>query len=134
MKILFIILLSIGDYGSYYGPEYVSNYDGDTIKFNLSQFHKIIGDNISVRVNGIDAPEIRGKCKKEKDLAIIAKKYVAAKLKDAAEIKLLNMKRGNYFRIVAEVLVDGQSLKDILIQEGLAVEYDGGEKTYNWCE
>jgi len=134
MKALFILLLLVGDYGSYYGPEYISNYDGDTIKFNLSQFHNIIGKNINVRVAGVDTPEIRGKCQKEKDLAKIAKRFVASKLKDAAEIELLNMQRGKYFRIVADVMVNGKNLADILIEEGLAVKYDGGTKTFDWCK
>lgn len=38
------------------------------------------------------------------------------------------MKRGKYFRIVAEVRVDGQNLGQLLIEKGLAKPYDGGKK------
>ena len=59
---------------------------------------------------------------------------VADILKDAETIDLKNIERGKYFRIVADVFVDGESLADELIVAGMAVAYDGGKKTHNWCE
>ncbi len=59
---------------------------------------------------------------------------VADILKDAERIDLKNMERGKYFRIAADVLVDGESLADILVESGMAVQYDGGKKTHNWCK
>ena len=59
---------------------------------------------------------------------------VADILKDAEQITLKNMKRGKYFRIAAEVIVDGESLADILIEAGVAIKYDGGKKTHKWCD
>jgi micrococcal nuclease len=44
---------------------------------------RIISEKISIRVNGIDTPEIRGKCEKEKYDAQQAKEMVADILKDA---------------------------------------------------
>ena len=120
-------------FGDFEGAVYVRNYDGDTITFNLPGFHPIIGKKIGVRVNGIDTPEIRGKCKKEKYDAKQAKKMVADILKDAEQIVLRNMERGKYFRIAADVIVDGESLGDTLIEAGMAVRYDGGKKTHRWC-
>ena len=61
-------------------------------------------------------------------------KLVADILKDADQIKLKNMERGKYFRIAADVIVDGENLADILIEAGMAVRYDGGKKTHKWCE
>ena len=122
------------DYGDYQGAVYVSNYDGDTIKFDLPGLHPIIGNKINIRVNGIDTPEIRGKCEQEKYSAEQAREMVADILKDAEKIDLKNMGRGKYFRIVADVFVDGESLADILIETGMAIRYNGGKKTHNWCE
>ncbi len=121
-------------FGDYQGAIYVRNYDGDTITFNLPGLHPIIGEKISIRVNGIDTPEIRGKCEKEKYDAQQAKELVADILKDAEQITLKNMERGKYFRIVADVLVDGEDLVGILIEAGMAIRYEGGKKTYKWCE
>ena len=103
-------------FGDYEGAIYVRNYDGDTVTFNLPGLHPIIGEKISIRVNGIDTPEIRGKCEKEKYDTKQAKEMVADILKDAEQINLKNMERGKYFRIAADVIVDGENLADMLIE------------------
>jgi len=121
-------------FGDYQGAIYLQNYDGDTIRFDLPGYPPIAGDDIRVRVNGIDTPEIKGKCEKESYDAKQAKEMVADILKDAEQIVLRNMERGKYFRIAADVIVDGESLGDMLIEAGMAVRYDGGKKNKNWCE
>ena len=121
-------------FGDYQGAVYVRNYDGDTITFNLPGLHPIIGEKINIRVNGIDTAEIRGKCDKEKYDAKQAKEMVADILKDAEQITLKNMERGKYFRIAADVIVDGESLADMLVEAGMAVKYNGGKKIKDWCE
>ena len=121
-------------FGDYEGAIYVRNYDGDTITFNLPNLHPIIGKKIRVRLNGLDTPEIRGKCDKEKYNAEQARDMVTDILKDAERIDLKNMGRGKYFRIVADVYVDGENLAEALIDSGMAVKYDGGEKNTSWCE
>ena len=97
-------------FGDYEGAIYVRNYDGDTITFNLPNLHPIIGKKIRVRLNGIDTPEIKGKCDKEKYDAEQAREMVADIRKDAEKITLKNMQRDNYFRIASDVIVDGESL------------------------
>jgi endonuclease YncB( thermonuclease family) len=91
-------------FGDYKGAIYVRNYDGDTITFNLPNLHPIIGKNIRVRLNGIDTPEIKGICDKEKHDAKQARDMVGDILKDAEKITLKNMQRGNYFRIASDVI------------------------------
>ncbi|MCJ7765924.1 MAG: thermonuclease family protein [Thiovulaceae bacterium] len=44
------------------------------------------------------------------------------------------MKREKYFRILADVYVDGEALGEMLIYNGLAVPYDGGHKGKEWCK
>jgi micrococcal nuclease len=122
------------NFGDYEGAIYVRNYDGDTITFNLPNLHPIIGEKISIRVNGIDTAEIRGKCEKEKYTAKQAKDMVTEILKDAERIDLKNMERGKYFRIAADVYVDGENLAEALIDSGMAVKYDGGGGNTSWCE
>jgi len=121
-------------FGDYEGAIYVRNYDGDTITFNLPTLHPIIGNNIPIRVNGIDTPEIRGKCEKETYDAEQARDMVSDILKDAGKIALKNLRRGKYFRIVADVYVDEENLADILIEAGVAIPYSGGKKKKNWCQ
>ena len=85
------------------------------------------------RSNGVDTPEIRGKCLYEKNLALKARDFVRAKLSNAKEIKLTNLQRGKYFRMVANVLVDGVNLERELLDNKLAYKYSGGKKL-SWCE
>ena len=131
--LLFPVSTYAKSFGDYEGAVYIRNYDGDTITFNLPGLHPIIGEKISIRVNGIDTPEIKGKCEKEKYDAQQAKEMVADILKDAEQITLKNMERGKYFRIAADVIVDGENLADVLVEAGMAVRYDGGKKTHKWC-
>jgi len=132
--LLFPTLTFAKSYGDIQGAVYIRNYDGDTVTFNLPGLHPIIGDKISIRVNRIDTPEIKGKCEQEKYSAKQAKELVADILKDAERIDLVNIERRKYFRIVADVFVDGESLAAELIEVGMAVAYDGGTKTKDWCE
>jgi len=43
------------------------------------------------------------------------------------------MQRDKYFRILANMIIDGISLADSLINNGLARSYDGGKRD-GWCE
>jgi endonuclease YncB( thermonuclease family) len=88
---------------------------------------------MSIRILGIDTPEMRAKCSKEKDLARAAKKLTVSLLEGAELIELKNIKRGKYFRILANVYVDGISVADELMKNGFAVKYDGGTKI-DWCK
>ena len=65
-------------------------------------------------------------------MALEARDFVRAKLANAKEIKLTNLQRGKYFRVVANVVVDGVSLELELLDNGLAYEYSGGKKV-GWC-
>ena len=111
-----------------------SIYDGDTFRVNIKGYPSIVGERVPIRINGVDTPEMRGKCVKEKTLAREAKQFTVSKLRDAKVIELRHMQRGKYFRIVADVYVDGNSLGDALINNHLAVTYDGGTKTKDWCK
>lgn len=112
----------------------VSVYDGDTFKINIPTLPAIFGEELSVRVNGIDTPELRGaQCPEEKALGLQAKEVTETMVLNAEEIKLTNLQRGKYFRLVADVYVDGVNLTEVLVEKGLGYRYDGGTKE-SWCE
>lgn len=114
--------------------KYVRNYDADTITFNIPNVHPLIGKNISVRVRHVDTPEVRGKLPCEKETARIAKRLIENLLKNSKRIDLANIGKDKYFRILADVVVDGRPLKDILLKNSLAYAYEGGTKEKkNWC-
>ena len=115
-------------YGNVENVKVISVYDGDTLKCTIQDYPDIVGKKIGVRIYGIDTPEIRGKSKEEKELAIKARDFVKDRFKNAKKIELRNMRRGKYFRILADVYVDGVSIGGLLIKEGLARPYFGGTK------
>ncbi len=103
-------------------------YDGDTITIATylpipeSPLYKF-----SVRLSGIDCPEIRGKTESEKTCAKIAKKFIEDKLLGNI-VKLKNVSLEKYGRILADVVYNGVNLGDLLVENRLAVRYDGGTK------
>jgi len=113
-------------YGNITATRLVSVYDGDTFRVDIDTFPPIIGQNMPIRVYGIDTPEIRGN--RTKDLAMQAKNVARLLLENARVIELRNMRRGKYFRIIAEVWLDGISLSQVLIDKGLAKPYFGGKR------
>jgi micrococcal nuclease len=114
--------------------KFIKNYDADTITVNIPNVHPLIGEKVSVRVLGIDSPEIKGKNKCEKDKARIAQRLVENLLKNAKHIELQNVQRDKYFRILADVVADGKSIKDLVIKNHLAYKYEGGTKiNVDWC-
>ena len=110
----------------------VDVYDGDTFKVDLEGVHPLFGDNLPIRVKGIDTPEIRGTSDELKALAIEARNLTESMLKGAKKIELRNPERGKYFRIVAEVWIDGNALAVMLKDKGLAKDYDGEGKRPEW--
>ena len=139
-KLLLIFICFLGVFSVQAAPEYgtaivskvISVYDGDTFRVDINSLPPIVGKNIPIRLNGVDTPEIRGKCQYEKDLALKARDFVRNKLASAKEIKLTKLQRGKYFRVVADVMIDGVSLEQELLENKLAYKYTGGKKS-SWC-
>lgn len=115
-------------YGDVEVTNVVSVYDGDTFTISVDGWPPIIGQKIGVRVAGIDTPEMRDSRREIKLLAIAAKDFTSTRLKKARKVELLNMSRDKYFRILADVEVDGNNLGELLVEKGLAKPYDGGTK------
>ena len=137
IKIIFFILnlfliSSTFAYGDVKISKVISIYDGDTLRVNIDSFPDIIGKNIRIRIKGIDAPEIKGKCQKEIDLAIMARDYLRNAINQSSLIELRNIERGKYFRIVGELYIDGENISKGLIKEKLVYIYHGGKKR-SWC-
>ncbi|CAM3549562.1 thermonuclease family protein [Thalassospira profundimaris] len=116
--------------------EYRGNYayDGDTIYVAIPGLPDEIA-NMSVRVRGVDTPEMRGQCESEKQLAQKARDYARQRLKTATSVQFCEPEWGRYGgRVVASVRVDGSPLDLELIENGLARPYDGKTKRQPWCQ
>ncbi len=103
--------------------------DGDTIKMRAQIWidQELV---ISVRVAGIDAPELfRPKCAAEKARAREAKTFVENFL-SSGEAVLRDVAYGKYAgRVVARIEAAGADLGEALVAEGLAVNGARG----SWC-
>jgi len=122
----------------------VSVLDGDTIEVRVRIW---LGQDIQTRVRlaGIDAPELKGKCDREKTLALRARAYLVARLEPesaaggagagAGKVRLREIRYGKFAgRVLAQVeTLDGTDLGRDLIAAGLARPYDGRRRT-SWCE
>ena len=110
-----------------------SVYDGDTFTVIAYVWPGMLA-RTSIRVNGIDTPEIRGKCAEEKALAIRAKEFVQLLIARADNVILLaNVKFGKYAgRVIADVFINNLLLSDLLIQNQMARKYTGGKRS-GWC-
>ncbi len=100
---------------------YQSNYDGDTFRFNMpTDIHPLLAAQ-SIRLNGVQAGELRGAKACEKRMAIRAKDFVHTTLSSAKRIDLEQLNWAQFCRIGANVIVDGKDLGKILVAEKLAL-------------
>lgn len=103
-------------------------YDADTITiasklpYDASPLYRL-----SVRLNGIDAPEIKGKSAEEKEIAKEARDFLSNLVLNKM-IRLENVESEKYGRILADVYLGEVHLNELLLKERYAVKYDGGTK------
>ena len=119
--------------GSVIRPDSVIKvHDGDTFIVNIAGCPDVLCKSMPVRISGIDAPEMRGKCPQEIAGALAAKNYLAGQVMNAKDIALHDPTRDKYFRISAYVFVDGVNVGDEMVKQGLARTYTGGKRA-GWC-
>lgn len=93
--------------------------DGDTFRCDIDEHSAIAGKNISIRLRGINTPELRSKDPEERLSAIFEKQRLSDLLTNARVIELRNIDRDKYFRIGADVYIDGEPLLPKLNQQYL---------------
>ena len=121
-------------YGDIPNVKFIGNYDGDTIKVDIPGFHALFGAGITVRLYGVDAPELKSRNKCERQKALEAKKLVYGILMNAKVLDLKQTRRDKYFRILARVYADGVDVSQKLIEKKLAYPYFGCTKdNFDWC-
>ena len=126
--------MSSGDYRLMY--EYSATIrrwvDGDTVDVSLDLGFDILYNN-RIRLYGINTPESRTRDLEEKKRGLAAKDRVKELCPVGSSITLKTTKdgRGKFGRILGEIFVPGavQSINQLLVEEGHAVEYFGGKKT-----
>ena len=103
-------------------------YDGDTITIaSKMPYPESPMYRFSVRLNGIDTPEIKGKNADEKEVAKKARDELSTLIMNKTVI-LKNVQSEKYGRILAEVYLEDVCLNEWMIEKKFAVKYDGGTK------
>lgn len=103
-------------------------HDGDTVWWQ--------GEKI--RIADIDAPEIKGRCRRESRLALQSRDRLAALINAGQGIRIRRQSKDRYGRTLARMMVRDYSsdtrkmvsLGEVLIAEGLASRWP---KRRNWC-
>ena len=112
------------------GGRVIKVYDADTITIaSKLPYEESPIYRLSVRLNGIDTPEIKGKgvSEEEKKAAISARDFVANLVLNKF-VRLENISSEKYGRILADVYFGDIHVNDLLLKERYAVKYDGGTK------
>lgn len=109
--------------------------DGDTVAFRADWLPDPLKKELSIRVYGVDTPEkgFRAKCPQEAQRGEMATAFTKQAVAAARQRQIALIDWDKYGgRVLGDVLLDGKSLRQMLIQNGFAREYYGEAKT-SWC-
>ena len=109
--------------------------DGDTVAFQADFLPAPLKPELSIRVFGVDTPEkgFRAQCPSEAARGAAATEFTKKAVLSAQHRQIVLIDWDKYGgRVLGDVLLNGQSLRMMLIQNGHAREYYGEAKT-SWC-
>ena len=109
--------------------------DGDTVAFQANWLPDPLKKELSIRVFGVDTPEkgFRAKCPQEDARGQAATEFTKSAVAKAKKRQIILMDWDKYGgRVLGDVLLDGYSLRHMLMANGFAREYYGEAKT-SWC-
>jgi endonuclease YncB( thermonuclease family) len=109
--------------------------DGDTVAFQAGFLPDPLKKELSIRVYGVDTPEkgFRAKCPQEDAKGQAASEFTKKLIQQSTKRQIVLIDWDKYGgRVLGDVLLNGQSLRMLLIQNGFAREYYGEAKT-SWC-
>jgi endonuclease YncB( thermonuclease family) len=109
--------------------------DGDTVAFQAPFLPPPLKQELSIRVFGVDTPEkgFRAKCPQEAQRGEMATAFTKQQIASAQRRQVVLMDWDKFGgRVLGDVILDGRSLRQMLIQNGFAREYYG-EAKQSWC-
>ena len=109
--------------------------DGDTVAFQALWLPEPLKKELSIRVFGVDTPEkgFRAQCESEATRGAAATEFTKKAVAQAQVRQIVLMDWDKYGgRVLGDVILDGNSLRTMLIQQGYAREYYG-EAKQSWC-
>ena len=137
MKTLILILtfLSSNIFANPYEWPITRIIDGDTVAFKADFLPVEFKDELSLRIWGVDTPEkgSRAQCIHEDTMAQAATKFTTEMVNGSKKHEIYIKSWDKYGgRVLGDLILDGQNLRDLLIKNGYAREYYGEKKT-SWC-
>ncbi len=109
--------------------------DGDTVAFQAPFLPAPLKPEHSIRVFGVDTPEkgFRAQCESENARGQAATAFTKQAIAQSTTRQIVLMDWDKYGgRVLGDVILNGQSLRQMLIANGFAREYYGEAKT-SWC-
>lgn len=122
--------------GVAYPAEIIKVTDGDTVVIAAPYLPAPLKPQLAVRIYGVDTPEkgSRAKCTAEDQKGQAASKFTAKAVKQSTKQQVVIYDWDKYGgRVLGDVILNGQSLRAMLIQNGYAREYYGEAKK-SWCQ
>jgi len=110
--------------------------DGDTVEFEAPFLVDPLPKKLSIRVWGVDTPEksFRAKCEKEAAMGAEATQFTKDLVANAKTTQISIYQWDKFGgRVLGDVIIDGNSLTQMLLEKGYAREYYGDAKQ-SWCE
>lgn len=126
--ISFLIIQAKTYYDNITDFEIVKVRDGDTFVINVKNIPDVFGEEIAVRIRGIDTPELNDEREEIRKISIQAKEELERLLYSGEKVVLYDLGRDKYFRLLASVKVGDIDIAEYMIERGLAKEYDGDAK------
>jgi endonuclease YncB( thermonuclease family) len=118
-----------------YDAKIIRVSDGDTIVIAAPFLPAPLKPELAVRIFGVDTPEKghRAQCPQENERALVASKYTSQLIAQGGKIQVTLYAWDKFGgRVLGDIIVNGQSVRAGLIQNGLAREYYGDAKQ-SWC-
>ena len=129
-----IAMLAVPAVAADYEWTVVRVVDGDTVKVDASADMPPELASVAVRLRDVDTPETwKPKCESERRAGEAATAFTKAAVTKAGSIVVRDPSWGKYGgRVIANLVLDGQTLSAMLIEAGHGRAYAGGRRQ-SWC-
>ena len=121
--------------GVTYDAQIIKVNDGDTIVIAAPFLPQPLKPQLAVRIFGVDTPEkgFRAKCESENQRGLAASEFTKNAVAKSIKRQVILYDWDKFGgRVLGDIVLDGQSLRAMLIQNGFAREYYG-EAKQSWC-
>jgi endonuclease YncB( thermonuclease family) len=121
--------------GVMYDAQILRVNDGDTVVIGAPFLPAPLKPELAVRIYGVDTPEkgFRAKCAQEDQRGKAATEFTKQAVAQSQKRQVMLYDWDKFGgRVLGDLILNGQSLRALLIQNGFAREYFGDAKQ-SWC-